>query len=242
MLRSKPLSRGRFGKYCLAFAVAVSFFAALPSRAASGGSISGTVSDPSEAVIPVAALRLVNTVQQSSYHAVSNREDLYSFPDLPAQVKTPFGASDKAYSSQLSGTVVDTSGAVIAAATVLVRSANGTVQRTTQSDRNGSFSISGLSAGNYRLVISNPGFQTREIPVTVGTAGVPAPLKISLAVNAREHHHQRAGPGGRSCRNCRFRHPGNGGRKGNRRSSDSSFGRSFGDGSRSHHHSTRRRR
>ncbi len=86
MLLSKPPSRGRFGKYCLAFAVAVCFFAALPSRAASGGSISGTVSDPSEA--------------------------------LPAQVKTPFGASDKAYSSQLSGTVVDTSGAVIAGATV----------------------------------------------------------------------------------------------------------------------------
>ena len=35
---------------------------------------------------------------------------------------------------QLSGTVVDTSGAVIAGATVQVRSANGTVQITTQSD------------------------------------------------------------------------------------------------------------
>ena len=101
-----------------------------------------------------------------------------------AQEKTPVATGDKPYPPQLSGTVVDTSGAVIAGATVLVRSANGTVQRTTQSDRNGSFIISGLSAGNYRLVISNPGFQIKEIPVTIGITGAPASLQISLAVNA----------------------------------------------------------
>ena len=86
--------------------------------------------------------------------------------------------------TQLSGTVVDTSGAVIAGATVQVRSANGTVQITTQSDANGSFIISGLSAGNYRLVVSNPGFETKEIPVTIGTTEAPAPLRISLAVSS----------------------------------------------------------
>ncbi len=86
--------------------------------------------------------------------------------------------------TQLSGTVVDTSGAVIAGATVQVRSANGTVQKTTQSDTNGSFIISGLSAGNYRLVVSNPGFETKEMPVTIGTTEAPAPLRISLAVGA----------------------------------------------------------
>ena len=92
--------------------------------------------------------------------------------------------SDKGYAPQLSGTVVDTSGAVIAGATVQVRSANGTVQRTTQSDGNGSFIISGLPAGNYRLVVSNPGFETKEMPVTIGTTEAPAPLRISLAVSA----------------------------------------------------------
>ena len=86
--------------------------------------------------------------------------------------------------TQLSGTVVDTSGAVIAGATVQVRSANGTVQRTTQSDANGSFIISGLSAGNYRLVVSSPGFETKEMPVTIGTTEAPAPLRISLAVSS----------------------------------------------------------
>ena len=84
----------------------------------------------------------------------------------------------------LSGTVVDTSGAVIAGATVQILSANGTVQKTTQSDTYGSFTISGLSAGNYSLFISDPGFETQEMPVTIETTGAPAPLRISLVVGA----------------------------------------------------------
>jgi hypothetical protein len=86
--------------------------------------------------------------------------------------------------TQLSGTVVDTSGAVLAGATVQVRSANGAVQMTTQTDANGCFTISGLSAGNYRLVLSSPGLQTKEIPVTMGTTDALAPLRISLAVSS----------------------------------------------------------
>jgi hypothetical protein len=86
--------------------------------------------------------------------------------------------------AQLPGIVVDTSGAVIAGATVQVRSANGTVQITTQSDTIGSFIISGPSAGDYLLVVSNPDFETKEIPVTIGTTEAPAPLRISLAVHS----------------------------------------------------------
>jgi outer membrane receptor protein involved in Fe transport len=101
-----------------------------------------------------------------------------------AQQKTSDGASDKAYLFQLSGDVVDTSGAVIAGATVQVRGANDTVQITTQSNASGSFRISGLSAGSYRLVVSKPGFETEEAPVTVGSAEAPAPLRISLVVSS----------------------------------------------------------
>src|ERR1700683_922990 len=86
--------------------------------------------------------------------------------------------------TRLSGTVVDTSAALIAGATVQVRSANGTVQITTQTDTNGSFIISGLSAGDYRLAVSKLGFETKEIPVTVGTTEAPGPLRISLAVSS----------------------------------------------------------
>ena len=111
---------------------------------------------------------------------------LLGFSSLPlvAQEKTPAATSDKGYPPQLSGTVVDTSGAVIAGAAVQVRSANGTVQITTRSDRNGSFIISGLPAGNYQLVVSDPGFETKEMPVTIGTAKAPAPLRISLEVGS----------------------------------------------------------
>jgi uncharacterized surface anchored protein len=48
----------------------------------------------------------------------------------------------------LSGTVNDSSGAVIAGATMQLRSADGSAQRTAHSDTNGSFTISGLPAGN----------------------------------------------------------------------------------------------
>ena len=84
--------------------------------------------------------------------------------------------------TRLSGTVVDASGAVIAGATVQVRSANGTVKITTQADTYGSFIIFGLSAGDYRLMVSSPGFETKEISVTIGTTEAPAPLRISLVV------------------------------------------------------------
>jgi outer membrane receptor protein involved in Fe transport len=99
-----------------------------------------------------------------------------------AQENTPAATSNKADQLQLSGITVDTSGAVIPGATVQVLSVNGSVHRTTHSDKNGSFILSGLSAGNYRLVVSNPGFETKEMPVTIGITEAPALLRISLAV------------------------------------------------------------
>jgi hypothetical protein len=57
--------------------------ATLPLGAATGGRISGTVVDPSGATIPDAALRLVNTVQQTIYETASDRQGYYSFPNLP---------------------------------------------------------------------------------------------------------------------------------------------------------------
>lgn len=83
----------------------------------------------------------------------------------------------------LSGTVVDTSGAVIAGATVRARSANGAVQITTQSDTTGSYRISKLPAGVYLLVVSRPGFESKQIPITIETTESPIPLGITLAVS-----------------------------------------------------------
>jgi hypothetical protein len=156
--------------------ISIVFFCAPAARAANSGSVSGQLTDAQDQPVPGAKVQLTATFSARTINVTPLL--------VAAQEKTPIATSDKAHPPQLSGTVVDTSGAVIARATVMVRSANGTVQRLTQSDSNGSFSISGLSAGNYRLVVSNPGFETKEMPVTIGATEEPAPLRISLAVGA----------------------------------------------------------
>jgi hypothetical protein len=50
--------------------------------AATGGSISGTVTDQTGAVVPNATLELINTGQHSTYRVKSDRQGLYSFPNL----------------------------------------------------------------------------------------------------------------------------------------------------------------
>jgi hypothetical protein len=65
--------------------LAIGFFliAAISSLASTGGSISGTVTDRSGAVIPGAALKLANMAQQTVYRAVADTQGSYSFPNLP---------------------------------------------------------------------------------------------------------------------------------------------------------------
>ncbi len=123
----------------------------------------------------IAFLRFA-TIRFALFHYALVFTFFCSVPTLSAQ--------EVAKPPQLSGTVVDSSGAAIAGATVQVRSENGTVLTTTRSDSNGSFTISGLSAGNYRLVVSRADFGTKELPVTIGTTETQSALRISLAVSA----------------------------------------------------------
>src|SRR5208283_2744829 len=95
----------------------------------------------------------------------------------------PAATREKADTPQISGIVVDPSGAVIAGATVEMRKSDAAVQRTTQSDANGSFSIYGLPAGDYLLIVSSTGFETKQVPVTIGTTESLAPFRISLVVS-----------------------------------------------------------
>ena len=103
---------------------------------------------------------------------------------VAAQEKTSVAASDGVRAPQISGTVVDASGAVMAGTTVQVRSTSGAVLGTMQTDRDGSFNIYGLPAGDYQIVVSHPDFETREMPVTITTARTPATLGITLTVSA----------------------------------------------------------
>ena len=63
--------------------IVLSLLRAGDSWAATGGSISGSISDPSGAAIPSASLSLVNDAQQTPYRTISDKQGLYSFPNLP---------------------------------------------------------------------------------------------------------------------------------------------------------------
>jgi len=78
-----PSFSGLARKNLLCLTIVCCLLAALPSRASTGGSISGTVTDPTGAVIPGAALKLLNMSQQSIYRAISDKQGSYSFPNLP---------------------------------------------------------------------------------------------------------------------------------------------------------------
>jgi hypothetical protein len=68
----------------LSFLAAVFLFLlSVQSWAATGGSISGVVADQSGAVVPGAMLKLVNTAQRTTYQVLSDKQGLYSFPNLP---------------------------------------------------------------------------------------------------------------------------------------------------------------
>jgi hypothetical protein len=71
-----PIHRGLWNALLLVSASAALF-------AAANGSLSGTLKDPSGAVIPGAKVMLVNTALKSEYAAVTNGQGFYSFPALP---------------------------------------------------------------------------------------------------------------------------------------------------------------
>ncbi|WP_158944775.1 carboxypeptidase-like regulatory domain-containing protein [Granulicella sp. S190] len=67
----------------LCLTIAFVFFSAPLLHAATGGSISGSITDQTGAVVPGATLDLVSTAQQTPYKAISDRQGFYTFPNLP---------------------------------------------------------------------------------------------------------------------------------------------------------------
>ncbi len=71
------------GTILLILLFVVVFFSTASLFAATGGSVSGTVADKSGAIVAGATLKLVNIAQQTTYQAISDKQGLYSFPNLP---------------------------------------------------------------------------------------------------------------------------------------------------------------
>jgi hypothetical protein len=85
---------------------------ALPLRAATGGSISGAITDKSGAVVSAAILKLVNTAQQTAYQAVSDKQGLYVFPNLSVGHYDLTIAATGFSSQRKTNLVVDTDSAI----------------------------------------------------------------------------------------------------------------------------------
>jgi Carboxypeptidase regulatory-like domain len=65
------------------FLFTILIFSPLNIWAAAGGSITGTVTDTTGAVISSAELTLINQAQKTTYHAVSNGQGVFTFLNLP---------------------------------------------------------------------------------------------------------------------------------------------------------------
>ena len=72
--------------------------------------------------------------------------------------------------SALSGTITDSSGAVIPGATVAAANANATFVRSAQTDSHGQFRIDNIAPGSYRLEAQAPGFQRQSSPIEVAAS------------------------------------------------------------------------
>ncbi len=87
-----------------------------------------------------------------------------------------------ATTSSLSGTVVDTSGAVIPGADIVVKNNATSGESRAVSDATGNFTIQALPPGAYTVTISLMGFKTVNMPDVQLTAAQPAKVKAVLQV------------------------------------------------------------
>jgi Carboxypeptidase regulatory-like domain/TonB dependent receptor/TonB-dependent Receptor Plug Domain len=83
----------------------------------------------------------------------------------------------------LSGTVIDPSNAAVVDAKITIDSDMG-VRRETTSTENGTFALSFLSPGRYRVTAEHPGFQKAEVPGITLNVGDQLQLQIPLRVGA----------------------------------------------------------
>jgi len=80
------------------------------------------------------------------------------------------------------GTVTDPQGAVISGAKVTVRNVNTGLERTTQTNTDGSYAVPELPIGTYNVTVSQSGFQTSA--VTAIAIDVAAEKRVDVAMKA----------------------------------------------------------
>ena len=103
------------------------------------------------------------------------------------------GISDRAYAqgsftSSLSGTVVDSSGAVIPGADVKVQNNGSGEEYNAVTATNGTFSIPALLPGSYKVTVSLTGFKSVTLNEVTVSAALPASVRVTLQVGAVEEN------------------------------------------------------
>ncbi len=90
--------------------------------------------------------------------------------------------------TSLSGTVTDSSGAVIPGANVLVKNTGTGIQNDAVTGTDGGFTIPSLPGGIYSVTVSLMGFKTAILNSVTLQAAVPATVKVTLQVGALEEN------------------------------------------------------
>ena len=114
--------------------------------------------------------------------------------------------SAQTYRGTVLGTVTDSSGAVVAGATVKVRNADTGLERVTQTSADGSYSAPELPFGKYTVTVSQSGFQTsvttgvavdvasdRRVDVMLKAGQVSESVEVSGELPASRYHQRSAG-------------------------------------------------
>ncbi len=124
-------------------------FPGSPLCAATGGSISGTLPDPTGAAIPGAVLNLVNTAQLTIYRAVSDRQGVYSFPNLPVGHYDLTISANGFATQRKTNLTVDTDSALRLDATLAIGTQSDTVTVTSDARAWKSKPLQPISARSY---------------------------------------------------------------------------------------------
>ena len=105
---------------------------------------------------------------------------LYFFVTFLFPIAFAFGQLD---TGQITGSVTDASGAVVGQASITVVNANTGMTRTTVTSANGTFILTGLPAGDYKMTIGAAGFGSITQTVTVSIGGSQS-VDVRLAVQS----------------------------------------------------------
>jgi hypothetical protein len=105
-------------------------------------------------------------------------------PGLHLLARTSALADGSAAAAELGGTVMDTSGAAVAGATVTLRNSAGATQSAV-TDTSGLFQITGLSVGKYQLSVTAPGFAELADEVSISADDPSLLLSVVLYPQGR---------------------------------------------------------